>query len=88
MYKYNEIKSQIFLEENQQLFLAVRDNVKNLLDVVGVSIICLKDAIAGPDILGDTFLMIACVDRLVELGEIREIPTTGRSQDRLFRNAG
>lgn len=34
---------------------------------------------------GDSWLLLACVDRLVELGELREIPQTHTAgQDRIF----
>jgi hypothetical protein len=37
---------------------------------------------------GDSWTMLACMDRLVELGEIREVPQSGvAGQDRIFVKA-
>jgi len=81
MYSYNKEKAKIFTEENQQEFLKVRDTVNQLLEEAGA----FKMFKAWRGISGDTWLMLAYVDRLVELGEIKEI--TGpdvRGQDRVF----
>ena len=87
MYKYEEQKQKIFTEENQKLFLEVRDYVHKLIDEAGAftmrKAFMLPDGIDAAEILNFiSWEMMACVDRLVELGEIKEIPTT--TQDRLF----
>ena len=79
MYDYAE-KSSIFTEDGQEMFLRIRDNVKSLLKKAGA--VTMGRAITGS---GNTWTMMACVDRLVELEEIREI--TGKNvagQDRVF----
>ena len=84
MYDYQTEKPRIFAEDNQQDFLKVRDNVQRLLGIAGA--VRMSEAIQG--ISGSSWFQLACVDRLVELGEIREI--TGEDvagQDRVFVRA-
>lgn len=69
MYNYQEQKPKVFSEDGQKMFLAIRDHTKTLLKSAGAAdmghlISC---------VTGDVWDMMACVDRLVELGEIREI---------------
>jgi len=83
-YNYEKIKPEIFKEENQKLFLAIRDQIFKKLKICGA--ITLKYAIQMPPKIGcmDSFTAMACVDRLVELGEIKEIPTSGPTQNKIF----
>jgi hypothetical protein len=82
MYKYEELKEIIFTEDGQVMFLKIRDNVSRLLE--------LSEAFSMSSVIkcvsGDTWKMMACVDRLVELGEIREItePNKVAGQNRVF----
>lgn len=69
MYNYSEVKPKVFTEDGQKVFLAIRDNVHNLLDLAGA--VRMTEAIRGS--LGSSWTMLACVDRLVELDEIREL---------------
>jgi hypothetical protein len=69
MYNYQTEKSKIFTEEGQTTFLKIRDKVQHLLKQSGA--VMMQNAISG--ITGDSWIMLACVDRLVELKEIREI---------------
>lgn len=69
MYVYEELKAGIFTESGQEMFLKIRDNTKELIKESGA--VTMGSAISG--VSGDSWLMIACVDRMVELGEIREI---------------
>jgi hypothetical protein len=69
-YKYEDVKQKIFTEDNQIAFLAARDIVNHLLDKAGaVSMNALLKTLSG-----DSWLSMAFVDRLVEIGEIEEIP--------------
>lgn len=83
MYVYEDLKSKIFTEEGQAMFLKIRDNVKNLIDKAGV--VTMGRATSGTT--GDSWTMMACVDRLVELGEIIEVEQvkTPMGQYRIFR---
>ena len=84
MYKYEERRKNIFTEEGQEMFLKIRDKARDLLNRAGA--FKMGNVIEG--CTGDTRDMLACVDRLVELGEIKEI--TNRccgyisGQDRVF----
>jgi len=68
-YNYEEMKPKLFTEENQKLFLEVRDRVFELLSEAGA----IKLGAIMDEQIGGTWEMIACVDRLVELGEIKEV---------------
>ena len=84
MYDYQTEKPRIFTEDNQQDFLKVRDNVQRLLDIAGA----VKMGKAIEVISGDSWLQMAYVDRLVELGEIREVTDEDvAGQDRVFVRA-
>jgi hypothetical protein len=80
-YVYEIEKPHIFTEEGQRKFLIVRDNVKTLLQRAGA--VRMQEAIRG--VSGDSWQHLAYVDRLVELGELRELnfgPCAG--QHRVF----
>ncbi len=81
MYNYQKERSKIFTEDGQIIFLEIRDKVQRLLKQSGA--VMMENAIGGA--LGDTWLHLACVDRLVELGELEEITRTGvAGQHRVF----
>jgi len=81
MYIYATQKKELFTEEGSALYQAIRDNVKNLLATSGA--VMMKNAIVGT---GDSWTMLACVDRMVELGEIREVTALDscQGQHRVF----
>lgn len=74
MYKYEKEKDVVCSEKGQRMFLQIRDRVQTLLAEAGA--VSMQCAVGGTS--GDSWAMVACVDRLVELGEITEIsrPTT------------
>ena len=81
MYNYEEQKNNIFTEEGHEMFLKIRDKAHLLLKTAGAFTI--GKVISG--CAGDGWLMLACIDRLAERGEIQEI--TGDNvagQDRVF----
>lgn len=82
MYNYQKEREKVFTERGQEMFLKIRDNVHRLLKHSGA--VMLENAISG--VTGDTWLMLACIDRLVELKEIREIVQQGEvaGQHRIF----
>lgn len=51
------------------MFLKIRDKANVLLPKSGA--VRMQELIAGTG--GDSWMMLACVDRLVELGELREV---------------
>jgi len=83
-YNYEVEKQKIFTDVGQREFLKVRDRVKKLLDEAGAFMILA----ALKDISGEAWTMMAYVDRLVELGEIREITSANvAGQNRVFIRA-
>ncbi len=70
MYLYESEKKNLFTERGQVTFLKIRDRAHKLLAEAGA--FRQQEVTAGCS--GDSFLLHACVDRLVELGEIVEIP--------------
>ena len=82
-YSYDAQRGKLFTEEGQRLFLAIRDKTKALLAQAGA--VRLQEAISGNS--GDSWDMLACVDRLVELGELHELSTAGAGQYRVFVSA-
>jgi len=80
-YQYNDIKPRLFTDEGQRLFLAIRDRTNDLLKQAGAA--RCHEMISGS--LGELWDMLACVDRMIELKEIREV-TTGEVmwQHRVF----
>lgn len=80
-YSYQKERDHIFTEEGQVEFLSIRDTAKYLLRTAGAFQI--KAVIEKRT--GDVWQMIACIDRLVELGEIRELTDdTAMGQHRTF----
>lgn len=81
-YDYQALKPKIFTEDGQVTFLRIRDHAQDLFRRAGAA--RLEEIISVTT--GDTWTQMACVDRLVELGEIREIEQTHRvaGQHRIF----
>jgi hypothetical protein len=85
MYVYEQEKRHLFTEEGQVLFLEIRDRANGLLDLSGA--VRMHEAISGS--AGIAWHMLACVDRMVELGEIEEVPQAGvAGQHRVFVRKG
>ena len=80
-YDYATERPFVFSEEGQKTFLAIRDRATYLLAQAG--------AVRCHELLatsaGDSWHILACVDRLIELGELRELPQSGvMGQFRVF----
>lgn len=84
MYDYNHEKAALLTDKGQRQFLKVRDHVQHLLAEAGAFMM----QNAWKPICADSWFMLACVDRLVELGEIRELPYNAAGQHRVFIDAG
>ena len=81
MYKYEDMRPNLFLEENQKAFLDVRDCAARLLSEAGAFTM---EAVISK-FTGSNWFLMSCVDRLVELGEIHEIINPGvAGQHRAF----
>lgn len=80
-YQYADIKEKLFTDEGQRMFLKIRDNAKTLIAQAG----CFMAQNAWSCVTGDSWLMLACIDRMVELNEIRELTREGTfGQHRVF----
>lgn len=71
MYNYQTEKSALFTDDGQRMFLQIRDQANALLKKAGA--FRSQEAMSGAKCCGSSWTMIACLDRMVELGEIREI---------------
>lgn len=81
-YSYTTERAAVFTESGQVMFLRIRDHAQELLKASGAA---MMGAIIENQ-SGNSWSMLACVDRLVELGELREIPQEGgcAGQHRIF----
>ena len=88
MYNYQEQKKELFTEDGLKLFTAIRDQINRMLKVSGA--VKMGNAISLPKGIGvaDTWELMACVDHMVSLGELIEVPTNGSGQDRVFVSRG
>ena len=81
-YDYKIEKPRIFTEDGQALFMKMWDRAKELISVAG--------AARAQEIMktatGDTFLMVACLDRMVEMNALVEITSPEKvwGQFRIF----
>jgi hypothetical protein len=66
-YRYSEWKDEVFKEENQMMFIKIREHIKQLHKVAGV---CTMEKAIDANVTGDSFAMLACVSRLEEIREI------------------
>lgn len=80
MYNYKTERKNVFTEDGQEMFMSIYTRTMDLLKSSGAA--RLGNMISGTS--GSTWIMLACVDRMVELKYIREIPTDGSAQDRVF----
>ena len=69
-YSYKDKRNFVFTEEGQVRLLRVRDRVVRILKKSGAMTMCGAIRRIG----GGSFENFACVDRLVELGELVEVP--------------
>jgi hypothetical protein len=78
------MKKEIFTEECQKMLLSIIDFVFKCFDIAGcVRMFEIIRSCKG----GDAWKIMACVDRLVELGEIQEVQQKySACQSRIFIN--
>lgn len=79
-YSYQTEREKLFTDEGQKLFLEIRDRANQLIKRAG----CFHAVKAMDGSYGDSWTMIACLDRMVELGELREIERNTWGQYRIF----
>lgn len=84
-YNYSEMREQIFTARGVEVLTAVQTNVHRALKAAGA--VMADKAITG--VSGDSWLMLAALDYMVEKGELREV--TGSDvwgQHRVFVKGG
>lgn len=79
-YDYQQQRAGLFTEAGQGKFLEIRDKVKALLETAGA----FRQSEAFKGVSGDSWENMACLDRLVELGEIVELRRECWAQYRVF----
>ena len=80
-YDYQHERPKLFTEEGQVMFLKIRDRTRSLLKTSGAA--RADKMTAG--VTGLSWTMQACLDRMVELEEIREVSPPGTwGQYRIF----
>lgn len=70
-YDYKTERPFIFTEEGQVMFLKIRDTTKNLIERSGAA--TREKILSTASVTGSSWSMLACIDRLIELGELREV---------------
>lgn len=83
-YCYEAEKDALFTEEGQRNFLKVRDFCHRMLREAGA---VRADKAMHHWGSGSSWTMLAALDRLVELGELREVSTNTLGQHRVFVDA-
>ena len=84
MYSYTAERSFVLTDEGQRSFLRVRDFAAKCLKNSGA---VTTGVLMGVASAGDSFKSMACVDRLLELGEVSEVSSPNYAwQDRIFIN--
>jgi hypothetical protein len=68
-YVYEHERHKLFTEEGQIMFLAIRDQAHKRIAEAGA---VRSDKLLGVT-SGDAWVMLACMDRMIELGELIEI---------------
>ena len=68
-YDYKTEKPFVFTEDGQRMFLKIRDKCNSLQQIAGAFTI--EKAVS--DLGGSTWARLACIDRLVELGEFEYV---------------
>lgn len=68
-YTYQNEKSAVFTEEGQKMFLRIRDWLQIHLALTGAARV--GDVVTRAGGSGDSFTMLACIDRLIELKELQ-----------------
>lgn len=80
VYKYEEERERVFTEAGVKTLRGIEARVDELLELAGA--FRLWEGVTG--LVVDSFVGLACIDYLVEVKKIHEIPTNGPTQDRVF----
>lgn len=81
-YDYQSERKNVFTEQGVKKLLLLRDNAKRLLSESGAA--TAEKIMAGA--LGDSWETLACLDYLVELGELQVASDTCMRQHWIYRS--
>lgn len=79
-YCYQKERPNVFTEEGTKMLLKIRDHVNSLLKTSGA----FKIGNAISCVTGDSWMMLACIDYLAEMGEIKCVRNIGWGQDQVY----
>ncbi len=80
-YRYEDLRPKLFTEEGSVIYIEIRDRVNKLLKESGA----VTTWAACNKTSGDSWLALACLDRMVEVEEIHEVTGPGTwGQNRVF----
>ena len=79
-YKYEDIKPELFTEQGVEMLMKVKDQVGRLLFTAGA----FTTEKVMRTVTGDSWLQLACLDYLVEKGEIELASNKGMSQQWVY----
>ena len=79
-YDYTNERNFVFTEAGMKMFIACRDNVRELLAKSGA----VREQEIHRGLSGDSWRMLACVDYLVERGEIKRVYDLGPRQHNVY----
>jgi hypothetical protein len=72
-YEYRFMKPAVLTKEGQRAFRAIRNRAHDLIEVSGAA--TLNKIMEGASDVGSTWLLRACVDRMIEIEELRQVPS-------------
>ncbi len=79
-YEYLRQRDYVFSEAGIKMFLTIRDRAKELLEEAGA----FREQELHNCVSGDSWDMLACVDYLVERGEIQRVYNIGARQHNIY----
>jgi hypothetical protein len=81
-YNYQKERPRLFTEDGQTMLVTMRDTIQRKVKVAGA----VTARAAMSDVSGDTWMMLAVLDRLMEMGDIRRIEQRGHvaGQDEVY----
>ena len=77
MYKYEEMKKEVFTEDGYKTIVKIKRNIQNRE--------CFNTTELIKNCSGDSWVMLACVDWLVESGEIELVSEKGSRNHWVYR---
>ena len=79
-YKYSIEKQKIFTEEGVKKIIQIKDNAVRLISRSGAATV--SNIIQ--DVGGDSFLLVACIDFLVETGYLKKVASGSMTQHDVY----